>query len=192
MTNSLPNQEVRDSNSSALFAVYLVLRRQPWKAMAFKTWDTMKRFVLFAVLAASLSGLAPAVAHARMYEIFSVNVPFKFNVGDRTFKPGQYQFIPVNPGVVAVRDSHAHVIATLTTRPTETGGITSTSKLVFKRQNNRARLAQIWIGDPSRGMDVVGEESAAGRSTGSVPPDPMLSPDVLSLFERRAEPGFKR
>jgi hypothetical protein len=39
-----PNREL-DLNDSVLVAVYRVLRRQPWKAMALRTWDTLKRFL---------------------------------------------------------------------------------------------------------------------------------------------------
>ena len=50
-------------------------------------------------------------------------VPFKFQVGDRTFNPGRYDFIVASPGVVAMRDEHEHIVANITTRPRTTGGL---------------------------------------------------------------------
>ena len=61
MSNSLPNPEPRDYNSSAVLAVYRILRRQPWKAMAITTWDHMRRFLHLALIRTSLGSIA---AHA--------------------------------------------------------------------------------------------------------------------------------
>src|SRR5262249_32482933 len=112
MTHLLPHQDPREPNSSVLVAAFCVLRRKPWKTLAFRTWDPMKRILQLSLLAASLGALlAPALAHARTYEVMHANVPFKFNIGDRTFRPGHYQLIFVGPGLIALRDSHGHVIA---------------------------------------------------------------------------------
>ena len=65
MTNYLPNREVRDTNTSAVYAIYSILRRQPWKAMAITTWDHMRRFLHLALIATSLGALLPTLAQAR-------------------------------------------------------------------------------------------------------------------------------
>jgi hypothetical protein len=172
-----------------VFAIYSILRRQPWKSMAITTWDAMRRLFLAGLLAVSLGALLPpAVAHATTVKVLTSDVPFGFQVGDRTFKPGRYQFVVLGPGRLAMRDSRAHYVALITTRTRETSGPVNTTKLVFNTRKKRAQLIEIWVEDNSQIMDVVGEEIAV-RPTTVGPPPPML--DVTSFFERRAEPGLK-
>jgi len=90
VNNYIPRGEFRDTNSSAVLAVYRILRRQPWKTMAITTWDHMRRFLHLALLATSLGALLPTLAQARLYDVVSSNVPFKFQIGERTFNPGRY------------------------------------------------------------------------------------------------------
>jgi len=127
---------------------------------------------------------------AGTYQVLTTNVPFKFKVGARTFKPGQYQFIVPGPCRLAIRDSHKHFIASLITRAREIGGPAPATKLVFViPKKHPARLDQIWIENRSQVLDVVGEEVAMRQP--SPVPAPMLPPDVNSLFGRRAAPGLK-
>jgi hypothetical protein len=189
VANPYPNREI-DSNESVLVAVFRVLRRQPWKTMATRTWDAVSRLFLSALLATVLTGLLVTAAHARTYEVLTTNVPFKFKVGDRTFQPGLYQFILVGPGRLAIRDAHQHFIASLITRSRELGGAAPATKLVFDTpKKHPAQLDQIWIENRSQVLDVVGEELAVRQP--SPVPAPMLPPGVSSLFARRAEPGLK-
>src|ERR1041385_5331299 len=51
VTGSLFNRETpHDPNYSVQYAIYLRLRRQPWKAMAIKTWHTLKHLFLLALV----------------------------------------------------------------------------------------------------------------------------------------------
>jgi len=194
VTNYLPSREVRDTNTSAVYAIYCILRRQPWKAMAITTWDHMRRFLHLALVAASLATsfavLLPTVAEARSYQVLTSDVPFKFQVGDRTFQPGTYEFIVAAPGVVAMRDSHDRVVATINTRPKTTGGPATATKLVFNTHSKTAQLIQIWAAKGEPGMDVVGEERAA-RPVQSTVPVNALQPGFEFLMQRPATPGLK-
>jgi hypothetical protein len=189
VTNYLPNREVRDTNSSAVLAVYRILRRQPWKAMASTTWDHMRRFLHLALIATSLGALLPTLAQARLYDIVSSDVPFKFQIGERTFNPGRYDFIMASPGVVAMRDSHKHIVANIATRPRTTGGLAITPKLVFNTHTKTAQLIQIWATKDQPGMDVVGEE----KSVRTAQPAPVntFQPGLEFLMERPSAPGLK-
>lgn len=192
MTNFLPDQEIRDSNSSALVAVYYVLRRQPWKILAIRVWDTMKQVLQAALLAALLGTLVkPAAAQARTYDVLTADVPFKFNIGNRTFRPGQYQFIMVGNGLLALRDEKAHVIGSLTTRSIETGAPATTSKLVFDTKTKHARLAQIWLSGSSQIVEILGEEYTVRRPS-SPPPAIPWDVNINSLFDRSTAPGMKQ
>ena len=195
MSNSLPNAEPRDYNSSAVLAVYDILRRQPWKTMALRTWDTVRRFlmaILIAVsLATSFATFLPTVAEAKSYQVLSSYVPFNFQIGDRTFKPGRYDFIMAGPGIVAMRDEHEHFVASITTRSRTNGGVTISPKLVFNTHTKTAQLIQIWAAKGEPCMDVVGEETAARPAQSAVPVN-ALDPGLEFLLQRPSAPGFKR
>jgi len=194
VSNSLPNAEPREYNSSAVLAVYDILRRQPWKTMAIRTWATMRRFLLATLVAASLATsfatLLPTVAEAKSYQVLSSYVPFKFQVGDRTFKPGRYDFIMAGPGIVAMRDEHERIVASITTRPRTAGGFATQAKLVFNTHTKTAQLIQIWTAKNQPGMDVVGEETSA-RPVQSTVPANALQPGLEFLTDRPATPGLK-
>jgi hypothetical protein len=190
VTNYLPHGEFRDTNTSAVFAIYSVLRRQPWKSMAITTWDAMKRLFLAGLLAVSLGALLPpAVAHATTVKVLTSDVPFDFQVGDRTFKPGHYQFVVLSPGRLAMRDARGHYVATITTRDRDMRAPVIKTKLVFDTRKKRAQLVEIWIEENSEIMDVVGEEIAVRPAT--IAPPPALV-DLNSFFERRSEPRLKQ
>jgi hypothetical protein len=191
VTNYLPHGEFQDTNTSAVYAIYRILRRQPWKAMAITTWSTMKRFLHMALITASLGALLPTLAQARSYQVLTSDVPFKFQVGDRTFQPGTYEFIVAAPGVVAMRDSHERVVATINTRTKTTGGPATATKLVFSTHSKTAQLIQIWAAKGEPGLDIVGEETAARPAQSTVPVN-ALQPGFEFLMQRPAAPGFKQ
>lgn len=190
MNNYIPRGEFRDTNTSAVVAVYRILRRRPWKTLAITTWDHMRRFLHLALLATSLGALLPTLAQARLYDVVSSDVPFTFQIGDRTFQPGHYDFIVASPGVVAMRDSHGHVVANIATRTRTTGGLASSTKLVFNRNTKTAQLIQIWASKGQLGKDVVGEENT-GRAAQSASPVNTGAPGFDFLMERPASPGMK-
>jgi len=189
VSNSLPNTEPRDYNSSAVLAVYRILRRQPWKAMAITTWDHMRRFLHLALIATSLGALLPTLAQARFYDIVSSDVPFKFQIGERTFNPGRYDFIMASPGVVAMRDSRKHIVANIATRPRTTGGLAISPKLVFNTHSKTAQLIQIWATKDQPGVDVLGEEKSV-RTLQPAPPVNTFQPGLEFLMDRPV-PGLK-
>ena len=191
MNNYLPRGEFRDTNTSAVLAVYRILRRQPWKAMAITTWDHMRRFLHMALIATSLGALLPTLAQARFYDVLSSDVPFKFQIGERAFNPGRYDFIMASPGVVAMRDSRGYIVANIATRPRPTGAPGSTPKLVFNTHSKTAQLIQIWAAKNEPGMDVVGEEKSV-RTAQPAPPVNTWQPGFDFLMERSSAPGLKQ
>jgi hypothetical protein len=191
VNNSLPRAGgFRDTNTSAVYAVYQILRRQPWKTMAIATWDNMRRFLHLALIATSLGALLPTLAQAHSYKVLSSYVPFKFQVGDRTFKPGRYDFIVAGPGMVAMRDEHDHFVASIVTRTRTIGGPVTNSRLVFNTHTKTAQLIQIWAVQGEPAMDVVGEKTAV-RPAGTVIPSNALQPGFEFLMDRPAAPGLK-
>ncbi|HKD79857.1 MAG TPA: hypothetical protein VKH81_09200 [Candidatus Angelobacter sp.] len=159
MTNLLPHQEFHEPNTSAVTAVYQVLRRQPWDQWARKTLAVMKRLLLLALLLTSLSAL-PASAQARTYDVLTADVPFQFDIGARAFHPGHYQFIFAGTNLLVLRDARQHNVASLVTRSVETGEPAPATRLVFSTGKKHAQLAEIHIAASSQALEILGEELA--------------------------------
>ncbi len=190
MNDHFPRGEFRDTNTSAVYALYSILRRQPWRTMAITTWDHMRRFLHLALIASSLGALLPSLAQARNYDVVSSDVPFNFQIGERTFKPGRYDFILANPGVVAMRDARGHIVANIATRPTITGGLAMTTKLVFNTHSKTAQLIRIFATINEPGMDVVGEEKSVRTAQPAAPVNTFQS-GLQFLMDRPVSPGLK-
>lgn len=127
---------------------------------------------------------------ARTYDVMDANVPFKFKVGERTFRPGHYQLIMVGNGLVALRDSRAHIVDTITTRSVEMGAAAPTTKLVFQNEKKVKRLNEIWLANRREVLQVVGEELAFRQPTPAQAP-PAIPFDAYSLFGGWGPPGMK-
>lgn len=188
MANPYPNREL-DMNCSVPVAVFRFLQRQPWKSWAATTWEAASRLLLSALLATSLAALLATAAHARTYDAVNADVPFKFTIGKRTFRPGHYQIVVVGNGLLALRDERLHVVASLITRTVETKGPSPASKLVFHIEKKRPRLTRILLENRTQALEVLGEELAMPRPN----PVPAEAPrwTVDSMFERSVAPGLR-
>lgn len=189
MTNPYPNREL-DFNVSVQVALFRVLRRQPWKTFVHRTWDAVNRLLLAALFATSLMLLLAAAAQAKTYDTVTIDVPFKFSVGERTFPPGHYQLIIRGNGLLALRDAHEHTIASLVTRTVDIGEPAADTQLIFRLKKNHAFLTQVLMEHRSQALEVVGEELAM-RQPSPLSPPPAFNPEVEALFERRSSPGLK-
>ncbi len=190
MTSLLPYQESHEPNSSALLDVWLVLRRQPWDQWARKTLDMMRSLLQSALLVVSLSALLlPMAAHARTYDVFSADVPFKFYVGDRIFSPGHYEIVFTGNGLVALRDSQAHVLGTFVTRSIAADAPSVSSRLVFRHDKKRPYLSQIWIENRAQFIEILGEELAMRTVQ---PPLPTVPMDGFFGYGRQNEPRLRQ
>ena len=190
MTNVLSNQDFRDSNSSAISAMYRVLLRRPWKTWAFSSWNRAKHVLQVAGVAALMVMFMPsAPAQAQSYHSVSADVPFEFTVGARQFSAGSYELIFRGRGMVVLRDTQTRVLAAFYTRDVTAKSPVVESKLVFSMKDGHQQLHQIWLENHREGFEIIREELAM-RSPAAVP-SPTVSADVLSLFDRRAAPGMK-
>ena len=179
VTDLLTNHNPQQRNTSSLVTAFDFLRQQPWKILTATALDAAKRFLQLSLLAALLF---PALAQARTYDVMHADVPFKFDIGNRTFRPGHYDFIMVGPGLVALRDSHAHIIASLVVRERETDTPLPISKLTFNKLKKHFQLTEVWIEKRSQVLEIVGEELAVRQSL----PAPSTQPSVMnSMFDRR-------
>jgi hypothetical protein len=134
-------------------------------------------FPLAALLLAGAAAQDQPQPHERTYPTFSVNVPFKFIVGQRTFNAGAYQFIILGPGLLALCDvQKKRKVATLLTRQMQATATPSATKLVFTNDSRYARLTSILLERSVQGLEVLGEEVAIRHS-----PSAAMSRSLLDL-----------
>ena len=153
----------------------------------------MKALLCSLLLAASLMGLLPATAtaaapQARTYEALDFDVPFKFDIGNRTFHPGHYQFLFVGNGLTVLRDAKMRAVASLITRPIEIGYPAPESKIVFETKKNRSHLSRICLQFRLQQMEVVGEQVAMRPELPVWPPS--LSPFEVNALMQHRFPGY--
>ena len=190
MTNVLNNQDLRDSNSSAISAMYRVLIRRPWKTWVFSAWKQTKQALQVAGFTALMVIFMPsAPAQAQTYHSVNADVPFEFTVGAQKFSPGSYELVFRGNGMLVLRDPQNRILAAFYTHEVSAKGRVIESKLVFTMKDGHQQLHQLWLENHPEGFEITREELAM-RSRAPVPPPP-VSADVPSLFERRAAPGMK-
>jgi len=108
----------------------------------------MKKYLWLPLLLMTVIGSAALTTKAQSTYGVRANVPFEFNVGDKTLPAGKITvrgMSATNSGALAVSNAdkaqHAIRIAhALTTAPQNERG-----KLVFHKYGNRLYLAQVWI-----------------------------------------------
>jgi hypothetical protein len=134
-------------------------------------------FLLAALLPAGAAAQDQPQAHGRTYTAFSLDVPFKFSVGQRTFHAGSYQLIVLGPGLLALGDlQKKRIVATLLTRPMQTAEVPSTTKLIFTRKKGCLRLTSLLVEREGQSMEILGEEVAMPQN-----PPPAVPLSVLDL-----------
>jgi len=173
------------SVSSALLGAGRALRHQFWEALTTTRWYVVTRLLLAGVLVVSVLALQrPAAAEPHTYQVITANVPFQFFVGDRGFHPGQYEFIMVGNGLLAIRDAKKHFIASLVTRSSEADGPVS-NKLVFTHRKKRAYLTQIFLEDSTQVMEVQGEQLVIAPALPLLQLDPDFLPRNGTFYFRQ-------
>lgn len=133
------------------------------------------------LLLSVLVSLLPAAAQAPTYKVIAADVPFQFTAGERTFRPGHYEFILVGTGLMAIRDHHKHLVAALIIRSSDETKPSPGPRLVFDRSKKKPRLEKIYLENPSRVLEVVGEQLATPSTP---PPAPLRPPGTFSFPQR--------
>jgi len=150
--------------------------------------DTMERFSRSIFVALLLgTSLLPAAAQVRPYLTIKVDVPFKFKVGERSFRPGSYELLTAGTNLMALRDARAHIVASLMTRRVESGTVAPSTKVVFRHEKKHLYLAQIKLQDRSQVLEILGEEPAILPAR---PPE--TAPSEILLFSGRQPLGRKQ
>jgi hypothetical protein len=103
--------------------------------------------------------LLAGVAHAQYADqIIKVNIPFSFDIDNKTFPAGLYSLVRTESHLLRLRNSESQVIAILVTGAVEAATAPSTAKLDFYVDGGRHILTRVWQRD-----EAVGQELYPGR-----------------------------
>jgi len=121
-----------------------------------KTAYTM---IALAVLVCSMAVAANAQNRGRR---LVANVPFQFNVGDKTLPAGEYTIAQTNPSSdlavlqIRTKDGSQSVLVQMNS---VVGKISDSSTLIFRRYGNKYFFAQAWIDGDSEGLSAPSSRS---------------------------------
>src|SRR5579864_775534 len=121
-----------------------------------------------------------AGAKTRTYLAFDAKVPFSFNVGERKFHAGDYEFVVAGSGLMVMRDGKRRVLTTLLTRDLRAQEQPGPPRLVFEKEKGRTRLVSIWMEKGIQGFQILREQVSMPRLQVS-PPELELKLPASSL-----------
>ena len=105
----------------------------------------MKKYVWLPLLLMAVIGSAAVSTKAQSSYVVRANVPFEFNVGDKTLAAGKITARELATGALAISNldqrQHAIRIAHQVASSNQNGR----AKLVFRKYGNRYFLTQVWV-----------------------------------------------
>jgi len=106
--------------------------------------------------------LLPSALQAGTYPVLVAKVPFKFSMGKRVFNPGEYHFAVIGVGLLAVLDSHKHLLGVFLTRSAQTPSPGKSGQLFFQKGKQQAELTRISL--DGNEQEILGEEPAGHQN----------------------------
>jgi hypothetical protein len=97
---------------------------------------------------------AAGTAYAQISPVLRVNIPFQFNVGDRSFPPGQYSVVQPLQHFLVLRDARGNTIASTFTEGVETLSAPDISSLKFVSEGGQNTLNEVWTQYSSSGLKM--------------------------------------
>jgi len=136
------------------------------------------------VLVGSMAVAAKAQTSGRTRLI--ANIPFDFNVGNKTLPAGEYTVRQVNlvsgPAILQLRSKDYRAVATV--QMTERiGKAQESATLIFNRYGNHYFFAQAWVGAESSGLQAP--KSRAERATERELAGIKMAAESVALTARR-------
>ena len=127
-----------------------------------------------------------AQAQDRGLSHLSVNIPFQFNVGDKTMPAGKYTIAQVNPAsdraVLQLRQRYGSATAMIQMNSV-IGKAQESAKLVFNRYGNQFFFAQAWIDGDNSGLQA--SKSRSERATEHEMAALKMASDTVTVAARR-------
>jgi hypothetical protein len=136
------------------------------------------------VLVGSMAVAAQAQTNGRTQLI--ANIPFEFNVGNKTMPAGEYTVLQVNPAAdhavlqLRSRDGRASAMVQM---GSVVGKAQENAKLIFNRYGNKHFFAQAWVDGENSGLQA--SKSRAERATQRELAGIKLATESVALTARR-------
>jgi hypothetical protein len=124
----------------------------------------MSRWLRVAMALGGLALTGTGRAYAQGAESVRADIPFDFKVGHATLPAGEYslRYDPAEaPSVLTVRSADSrHEAFVLTERVDAKRGTPNANKLVFEREGTTYVLSEVFTGDSSVGLEILGTQPA--------------------------------
>lgn len=116
--------------------------------------QSLRIFLMFGLLAI----LAPLSAHAQSNNAQTANIPFSFNVGEKTFPAGEYSVTRLNPqsdkAALAIKSTDGRLSKVVLTNPVQAAKAQEAAKLIFSRYGDQYFLSQVWTPADNTGLEL--------------------------------------
>lgn len=123
--------------------------------------------VILLVMVAFVSALASSVSAQTPSRNVMAQIPFEFNVGDKTLPAGDYLIAEITSDGAALRISNQDDNKSVSrlTSAVKSSEPKEHSTLVFQRYGERLYLSQVWITGEREGREMIksGQQRAADR-----------------------------
>lgn len=135
--------------------------------------QSLRIFLIFGLLAI----LAPLSAHAQSSKELTANIPFSFNVADKTFPAGEYSVTRLNPqsdkAALAIKSVDGRMSKVVLTNTVWADKAQATAKLIFNRYGDQYFLSQIWTIADNTGLELPKSrnERTLARNAGERAPE---------------------
>lgn len=116
---------------------------------------SLKKFVLFGLVAVFGTTLAMVPARAESDTRVLVNIPFDFSVGDAMLKAGSYRLQDVQSGTLILRSKDGQVHQFVVTVPDGAANQNHQPKLVFARYGNELFLDKVYLSSEGNGRELL-------------------------------------
>jgi hypothetical protein len=131
----------------------------------------MKRYIQSAAILALflVAFSASSFAQGHLQDRVTVNVPFSFEIGQRTFTPGTYTVKRVSQtaGVYFIQNEATREVGTISgTAPVQAPFTITDPRLVFRSHDGKYFLKQVWTSGLTNGIELP--KSRAEREIGKL------------------------
>ncbi|HKC65175.1 MAG TPA: hypothetical protein VKB86_16150 [Pyrinomonadaceae bacterium] len=103
--------------------------------------------------------LAIGSVHAQTRKEMTANIPFSFNVGEKSFPAGEYNVTRLNPAsdkaVIAIKSEDGRLSRIALTIPVQASRTQERARLVFNHYGDQYYLAQVWTPADDTGLQLL-------------------------------------
>lgn len=129
----------------------------------------MKRQIVFCAAICVLAGLLALPAFGQVTPSIKVNVPFAFNMDDKTYPAGDYTFAAHRENVVLLEKTDRTAPALLLADRVISTSTEGSAQVRFQCYDSQCFLTQVWIPGTNGGFQLHrsrGETEVAAKATG--------------------------